>query len=213
MPATLIWALTVRNMSDGGSKFGAVERWDIPAIDGANDRSVITAARLQELQQEAWDEAYQEGLAAGRQAGQAEIAAQVANLRQACGALARPLDELDETVVQQLVELAITIAKQLFRREIQVSPDHVVGVVRDAIQQLPVACRNVEVRLHPDDARLVADALSPASGEQAWRIVEDALIERGGCTVNTENSYIDLQSDTRFQAIVSAIIGDERSAS
>ncbi|MBT8443728.1 MAG: flagellar assembly protein FliH, partial [Gammaproteobacteria bacterium] len=109
-----------------------------------------------------------------------------------------------------LVELAMTVVKQLFRRELRVDPTHVIGVVRDAIKLLPAASRDVQVHLHPEDAALVHESLSSAEGERAWKIVEDPLISKGGCKVTTENSQIDAQAETRLQAIISAIAGDER---
>ena len=86
----------------------------------------------------------------------------------------------------------------------------VIGVVRDAIKLLPVASRDVQVLLHPDDAALVRDSLSAVEGERAWTIVEDPLISRGGCKITTENSQVDAQSEARLQAIIDAITGDER---
>ena len=104
----------------------------------------------------------------------------------------------------------MTVVKQLFRREIKMEPTHVIGVVREAIQMLPAASRNVAVHLHPDDAELVRETLSSVDGERAWSIVEDPLISRGGCTVTTDSSQIDARAETRVNAIVNAISGDER---
>ena len=89
-------------------------------------------------------------------------------------------------------------------------PGHVIGVVRDAIKLLPAASRDVCVHLHPDDATLVRESLALVDGEQSWSVAEDPLIARGGCRVTTDNSEIDAQADTRVNAIINAISGDER---
>lgn len=199
-------------MSDpaGSAKAVGVERWEVPAIDGPDGRGLVTAGQLQNLQKAAYDEAYEAGLEAGKKAGEQEVLRRVARLDQLLLALARPFDELDEVVEKQLAELSIAVAKQLFRREIQIDPGHVIGVVREAIQLLPAAARNIKIYLHPADAKLVLESLSPTDGERAWKVVEDPLIDRGGCKVGTENSRIDAQAETRFQAVISAITGDER---
>ena len=186
------------------------ERWKVPAIDGSGGRGLVTARRLQELQKEAYDEAYQTGLKEGREAGEEEIKKRVSRFDQLLEAMAHPFDELDETVEKKLVELSMLVAKQLFRREIKIDPGHVIGVVHEAIELLPIASRNIKVHLHPEDANLVLEALSPADGERAWSVVEDPLISRGGCNVNTDNSHIDAQAETRLLAVVNAITGDER---
>ena len=125
-------------------------------------------------------------------------------------AFAEPFEELDERVEKQLVELAMVVVKQLFRREIRIDPTHVIGVVREAIQLLPPASANVRLHLNPDDAALVRESLAPADGEPAWSIVEDPLISRGGCRVTTDNAQVDATAESRLEAAISAVVGDER---
>jgi len=184
--------------------------WDVPSISGTDGKGQVTAGRLQELQQEAYDEAWQSGHVKGIAAGQQDVEQRAARLDELLHALSNPFDQLDASVEKQLVELAIALVKQLFRREIRINPSHVIGVVREAIQLLPIASHNVQVNLHPDDAALVRESLSPAEGEPAWRIVEDPLITQGGCSVITENSQIDATTEARFQAVINATFGDER---
>lgn len=201
-------------MSDGNviepARGGSPERWKTPAIDGSSGNGYLTAGRLQEMQEQAWNEAYEVGHAAGLEAGKQEVSDRVARLDQLLVALARPFDELDESVEKQLVELAMTVAKQLFRREIRIDPSHVIGVVRDAIKLLPIASRDVQVHLHPEDAELVRESLSKAEGDRAWSIVENPLASRGGCIITAESSRIDAQAETRLSAIIQSISGDER---
>ena len=184
--------------------------WNVPAIDGSEGKGYLTAGRLEALQKQAWDEAYEKGHAAGLEAGTQEVATRSQRFDQLLNALAEPFDRLDEEVEKELVELAIAITRQLFRREIRINPTHVIGVVREAIRLLPVASRSVQVHLHPEDAALVRETLTPAENEPAWTIVEDPLTERGGCNVTTDNSRIDASNETRLQAAIRSLNGDER---
>ena len=187
------------------------ERWSAPTLDGAGGSALLTAEKLEELQKQAYDEAFAAGLADGRKAGEEEVNRRIGRLDALLNAMAQPLEALDEEVLQQLVELAMSTVRQLFRREIRAEPTHVIGVVREAIQLLPMSSQNVRVRLHPDDAELVRESLATTSEEeQAWSIVEDPLIDRGGCSVTTESSQIDAQTQTRLQAVIASIAGDER---
>jgi len=192
------------------SEENAAERWQVPNIDGSEGKSYMTAGRLEALQREAWDEAYQKGYAEGVSAGSEEAERRVERLDQLLRALARPFDDLDDAVEKQLVELSMTVVRQLFRREIRLDPTHVIGVVRQAVQCLPMASRNVHVHLHPDDAALIRDSLSPAEGEPAWSVVEDPLMARGGCRISTENANIDASTETRLNELINSISGDER---
>lgn len=198
-------------MSDSSAtEPGRAKRWETPAIDGSSGKGYLTAGRLQELQQQAHEEAFAKGLAEGIAAGSAEVEARCRRLDELLVALAKPFDRLDDTVEKQLVELAMTVVRQLFRRELKLEPSHVIGVVREAIQLLPVASRDIQVHMHPDDAALVRDTLTSAEGDPAWTIVEDPLIGHGGCRVTTENSQIDARAETRLNALIATIAGDER---
>lgn len=186
------------------------ERWDVPAIDGGGGNGYLTAGRLEAIQKEAYREAWEKGHADGLQGGETELQARAERLDALLTALAKPFDDLDEQVEKQLVELAMTVVRQLFRREISEQPTHVIGVVREAIQLLPVASRTVQVHLHPDDAAIIRECLSPADGEPAWSIVEDPLMSRGGCKVTTENSRVDATAEARLNSIIQSIAGDRR---
>ena len=185
-------------------------RWDIPAIDGGGSGGYMTAGRLEAIQKDAYEEAWQKGHADGLKAGEVAVGERVERFDELLNALARPFDKLDEQVEKQLVELSMTIVRQLFRREIRQNPSHVIGIVREAIQLLPMASRNVQVHLHPDDAAIIRDNLTPADGEPAWVVVEDPLASKGGCQVTTDNSRIDASAETRLNALIQSIAGDER---
>ena len=109
------------------------ERWSAPAIDGSDQPGFMTAEGLQELQKQAYDEAYAEGLEAGRAAGEEEIAAVMDQLGNVMTALAQPLADVEDEVERQVVDLAIQLLKQLFRREVHIEPEHVIGVVREGV--------------------------------------------------------------------------------
>ena len=195
-------------MSEPGAK--AAERWDVPALDGGSGQGLMTASRLEALQQEAYDEAFRQGREEGLKAGQAQLAERAARLDALLAAQARPLEARVEAVEKQLVDLAMLVVRQLFRRELKTDPGHVIGVVREAVGLLPVASRDIRVHLHPDDAALLRESLSATDGERAWSLVEDPLIARGGCRVTTDTSQVDAQNTARLHAVIAAITGDER---
>lgn len=197
-------------MSSHGGNAPAAARWDVPALDGSAGPGYLTAGRLEALQKEAYDEAWQQGFEEGVAAGREEVAARAKRLDVLLGRLAQPFEELDDTVEKHLVELAMTVVQQLFRRELRQDPSHIVGVVREAIQLLPVASRSVRVRLHPEDAAFVRESLPASEGERAWTIVEDPVIERGGCQVVTEQSQIDAQAESRLKAVIAAVCDERR---
>ena len=80
------------------------ERWEAPAIDGSDGRGFLTAANLQEVQQQAYDEAWAEGHAKGVESGEAEVRRRIERFDQLLGALHAPFAELDELVEEHPAE-------------------------------------------------------------------------------------------------------------
>ncbi|MGB1702877.1 MAG: FliH/SctL family protein, partial [Cycloclasticus sp.] len=77
--------------------------------------------------------------------------------------------------------------KQLIRRELKAGAGQVVGVVQEALTALPSSSQNIKLFLHPEDAELVKSALS-LEDEARWEVVEDPVVTRGGCRVETDVS-------------------------
>jgi flagellar assembly protein FliH len=189
--------------------------WGPPQVDPAGrDRAggggVVTAGVLEDLQQEAYREAYAQGLKDGFAAGQEQVRMQVERLSQLLTDLSRPMEELDAAVSEELVALAVALARQLVRRELRQDPTQIISIVREAIGQLPVAARDVRVQLHPEDAAIVREHLATATHERAWTLVEDPMMMRGGCQVVTAASRVDARLETRLGALLSELMGSER---
>lgn len=202
----------------------AVIRWDLPSVSGTPvqaRRPGKTVSELEEVERRAYEEAFakgrEAGLAAGRAAGKAEYDqavakanAQAAQLEKVLNSLARPLEDIDEQVETELVNLALTVARQLVRRELRIDPSQVIAIVREAVGLLPASARDVRVHLHPEDAAVVRERLAAPAGERAWTIVEDPVTTRGGCRVTTDTALIDARVETRLNEVIAAILGEER---
>lgn len=192
----------------------AFDRWETPQFEADSRHNQlspgVSIAQLEALQKQAYDEAYAQGLLDGAAEGTARAQAQGERLDGLLEQLARPFRELDECVEKQLVQLAMIVARNVIRRELKTDPSHVIGAVREALKVLPVAARDVRVKLHPEDAALVRKFLKPVEGERAWNIEEDQLVTRGGCRVETEFSHVDASIESRLSALLAAMVGDER---
>jgi flagellar assembly protein FliH len=144
-------------------------------------------------------------------AAQAEMATRIVALDRILALLAEPLSEVDDTIEQELVALAMAAAKLIVRRELKTDPAQVLAAVREAMGALPAASRNVRLHLQPEDAALVREKLKVSEDEQTWRIVEDPVIARGGCKVITDTSLIDASVEARLLSIMASMLGGERS--
>lgn len=200
----------------------AVFRWDLPTVSGRPiqaRRQGPTVGELEEIEKRAYQEAYTAGREAGLAAARAEsqqalerLRGQVKAMSEVMNKLARPLDDLDAEVADQIARLAIAIAKQVIRRELRTDPAQVIAVMRETVALLPASARQLRVHMHPEDAAVVREHLAAPGGDRAWSIAEDPMLSRGGVLVATETSQIDARIESRIASIASSMFGEERAA-
>jgi flagellar assembly protein FliH len=197
----------------------SVARWDLPAVEGPlvqRRGAGVNVMHLEAVERDAWEQGLAAGHAEGVRRGEAELAVRVnefnvkiAALEAIMGTLAKPLEQLDSAIEQELTRLALIIAKHLVRRELRIDPTQVIGIIRHTVGLLPVATRDLKVHLHPEDARIVREKLAQPSGEPEWVLKEDPLLARGGCRLTTATSSIDARLESRVAEAVNSLLGDE----
>jgi flagellar assembly protein FliH len=205
------------------SNVASIERWSLPVVEGnvigrpIDERKAAAAAEA--IARVAREQSEARGYEAGMAKAKAEMEGQVNELKTRIQRLdkllqfmSRPLEELDADVEKMLLQLTLTVGKQLARRELRIDPAQVIAVIRESLQELPTAAREARVHLHPEDASIVRERLAEPSNERAWRIVEDPTMSRGGCVVKTETSRIDARLESRINTIIANVLGDERAA-
>lgn len=200
----------------------AIERWQAPRMVSVNDvegsAGMLNVKAIESLQKEAQEEGYkagfeeghQAGFKAGQQAGEQDIKKQVANLQKMMTTLQQPLAELDQQIEQDVVNLAITMTRQLIRRELKHEPEHVIGAMRAALQALPVSDRKLKIYAHPDDLAIIQKGLSLDQDVDNRQWIEDPLLTRGGVKLETADTMVDATVEARLNSLISKLLGEER---
>lgn len=182
------------------------------SVETAPPLNFPTAEELEAIRLQARAEGYAEGHAEGFAQGQAEgrhrMDERAAELGALIQALEQPFREMDREVEEQLTRLAVLLARQIIRRELHIDDGQIVAVVREALGLLPVNARHIRVLLNPEDAALVRAHV--AGVDEAWSLVEDSSISRGGCQVISASSRIDSTLERRFNQLAAQLLGDER---
>ena len=183
----------------------------------ALDNSIkkLTVAELSEVEEQARKEGYELGFNEGHRdgliAGQADVNAKIRKFTALIQSLNKPLEILDDEVIEQLVQLSITVSRQIIRRELKIDPGQVMAVIRESMSVLPATARDIKIYLHPEDARLVREILSVDDDtDRPWKIVDDPVLTHGSCRIQSENSFIDASVEQRLNQVISDLLGDER---
>ena len=200
----------------------AFERWEAPRMvsvsDVEGDASMLNVKAIEALQQQAQEEGYKAGFEEGhkagmeadQEAGKKDIQQQLAYLQQILGSLEQPLTDLDQQIEKDLVNLAITMTRQLLRRELKQEPEHVIGAMRAALQALPVSDRKLKIYVHPDDLTIIQKGLSLEGDDSSRQWIEDPLLTRGGVRLETADTTIDATVEARLNSVISRLLGEER---
>ncbi|HIJ22490.1 MAG TPA: hypothetical protein HPP65_01170 [Gammaproteobacteria bacterium] len=179
---------------------------------------------LEEGHTEGAEKGYQEGYKKGSDEALAEVQQQALQDKEALQqqidtlfegltplleGLQSPLEnKLDETVNQAIASLAVQVAEQVIKSELKVRPEHVVNVVDNLFQQLPMTEREVRLILHPEDKVLIESGLGFSSNGYQWVMEGDESISRGGCRVVSRNFSADETVEHRLQQSVQQIFGE-----
>ncbi len=202
-------------MATSTSEAADIRRWQAPEVGAPASAAAapsLTAEQLEQIEAQAREAGFARGLEEGREAGRAQMQQAAERLHGLLGTIDPLSGVLDETLVEQLAELVLTVSRQFVRRELARAPGEIVRVVREALAALPVSGARVTVHLHPEDVALVREALPAEALENGLRLHEDLTLTRGGARVETEVSQVDATVETRLAAIATEIFGDERRA-
>lgn len=209
-----------------GSSQNSYSRWQMPVVDSdvpevstveEGRPKPLTAVELESLQRKAYEEGFaaghEDGFAQGEREGLQAAAAQgrmqAERLQGILRCLTAPLEALDEEVEHSLVALALAIARQVVRGDLATRPEQILPLVRETLDILPAAARNVKLYLHPDDLSLVRAALSDEIESSHWLIREDSTLSRGGCRVESDTSRIDASVQHRLASAITQVLGRE----
>lgn len=173
---------------------------EIEAIHEAARQEGFAEGHAQGLQS-GHDAGYQDGLAKGRE----EAAEEAARLKEIASSFGNAVTYADEAISHDVLELALNLARNMVRTALEVKPELIIPIVREAIDYLPTLQHPAILFLNPDDVGIVKSGMAHELDTGGWRIVEDEHIARGGCRVETASNQIDAQIAQRWQRLAHAL--------
>lgn len=156
--------------------------------------------QVQARTQEAYQNGLQEGQAnARREAGVQQEAA----LQQ----LARTVEEISGlrqryryAAEQDVVKLALAIARRIVHRELTIDPSTILGLVKAALVGMD-ARELHRIRIHPCQAEALRRQLEAMGLPQRCEVVADSALERGGAILEGAHGTLDASAETQFEEI------------
>lgn len=184
-----------------------------PVLEPLVPALLMDAAELDRLRQEAHQrgerEGHQQGLARGHDEGYAAGLAlareQAQSLRTLMLALPTALRAAEREVADDLLTLALDIARQMVHQALVIEPQPILTLVRELLSAEPALNGTPRLLLHADDAALVQQHLADDLQTAGWRIRTDLSITRGGCKVHAASGALDATLETRWERVAAAL--------
>jgi flagellar assembly protein FliH len=149
-------------------------------------------------------EAHAAGVKEGEAAGKAKAATEMQPVMER---LARSIDEiakfrprLRREAEQDLIRLAMAIARRIVRRELAIDPEALHGLILGALEKLQgqEICR---VRVHPSHAAAVTACLKQIASASPAEVIPDASREVGTVIFETDRGNLDASVESQLREI------------
>jgi flagellar assembly protein FliH len=197
----------------------AYERWEMSSFTDSNQsigsskskkkdsvaNSLAVAQIFDGVRKEAYAKGMQEGFAVGMAKAREAAQDDKQNFLNLTTAFSEALEKSDEQIADDVLSLALDIAKSMLKVKLNVDPATLLPVVMDAIHYLPYVQKPARILVHHEDAQMLREYLADEISSQHWLIQEDSNVERGGCLVETGANQIDATNGVRWKRISEAL--------
>ncbi len=179
------------------------------AVAGIPLEGAETQWSAQKEQQQREDAAREAGRRAGEAAAQTQFASQVEELRRSLAAaleqFGRERREYYLAVERSVVQLALAIARKILRRESNLDPLLLAGMVRVALEKTEKATR-VTVRVHPQQVSDLRVFFARHMQENAPEVIEDPAVETDRCVLHTELGSTEIGPEIQLKEIEQGLL-------
>ncbi|STO56807.1 flagellar assembly protein FliH [Grimontia hollisae] len=165
-------------------------------------------AGFEEGKTEGFEVGKEEGYQQGLEEGQKLIETRCQHLDTILSKLAFPLEQVDHQVQNQVVDMVLHLAKAVIQTEVQTNPQVILNTLREAVNALPMAGRQITIYLHPEDLDVVTSAHSVESlREREWHLIAEPSLNRGDIQVACGDSVVDYRMEDRICEMLSRFAG------
>src|SRR5690606_35238768 len=150
--------------------------------------------------EQAFQEGYSKGFTEGEKQGVTQVEPVMERLAQSIESLAVYKPSLRREVQEDVVQLAVEVARRILHREMSIDPEALSGLVSVAFSR--VDAREVHhVLAHPKDLLSIRSVLSRLPGCGQLEVIADPKLELGSVLFETSRGTLDASVTTQLQEI------------
>lgn len=202
-----------QDLKGGGEVHGAFRQMALPGVgESLLQRAVLEAqaivdearAHASQIEKEAFEKGFAQGEKAGKQIAEK---AMEATLKALDAALAKwQKEELKRSweKAEEIVRLALAVARKILKREVKQDPSVIVDIVRDALSKTALR-EEVIIKVHPMDRETLMEARGDLLREldevRSLRIEADDKLSRGDALIECPQGELDLRIERQLSEI------------
>jgi flagellar assembly protein FliH len=206
------------------------EEQDIPPLTQQDLESIRQDAYQEGLMQgkeAGFTQGYEKGKAEGLLAGQAEglelgknegieqgqetIKQHIESFVELANQFAQPLELMNAQVERQLVDMVLTLVKEVVHVEVQTNSQIILDTVKESVESLPITGHSISLKLNPEDAKLVREAYGESELEQRkWTLIHEPALQRGDVQIEAGESSVSYRIDERIHSVITRFCSANR---
>ena len=175
------------------------------AEDSPETRVQELEHQLEKASQEAFQNGLRQGEAEGRKQALAQLDGELQRLARAVTEMAGLRHAIRREAEEELVRLALAIARRILHRELTVDPEALTGLVKAALGKIELrdTCR---VRTHPEHVATVTHCLAQIGAPQKIEVLADTSLEKGSAIFETGRGSLDASVETQLAEIQRGLV-------
>ena len=165
--------------------------------------------------EQGFEEGHQEGLNAGKiegvASGQDFIQEQVQTFINLANQFAQPLELMNAQVEKQLVDMVLTLVKEVVHVEVQTNPQFILDTIKQSVETLPIAGHAITLKLHPDDVEIIRSSYGEEElNFRNWTLHTEPALSRGDVEIEAGESSVNYKVEDRIRSVLQSFCGVNR---
>ncbi|WP_159653617.1 flagellar assembly protein FliH [Vibrio atypicus] len=161
------------------------------------------------------EEGHSEGLEAGKlegvAAGQEFIQQQVQTFVGLANQFAQPLELMNAQVEKQLVDMVLTLVKEVVHVEVQTNPQVILDTIKQSVESLPISGHAITLKLHPDDVEIIRSSYGEEElNFRNWTLMPEPALNRGDVQIEAGESSVNYRMEERIRNVIQSFCGVNR---
>ena len=161
--------------------------------------------QVEKASQEAFQKGLRQGEAEGRKQALAQLEGEIQRVARAAAEIAGLRNAIRREAEEELVRLALAIARRILHRELTVDPEALTGLVQAALGKIEIR-ETYRIRTHPEHVAAVTRCLTQIGAPRKIEVLADTSLEKGGAIFETARGSLDASVETQLAEIQRGLV-------